>query len=220
MTIGIYSDSTDIQPAVWLEGAVKIGRLLSKNSVDACYVSRAELNDASFGLDDFSTLIFGGGYAYPGYTKHITQEGKKRLRDFVSHGGTYIGICAGAYFAGSRVVYAGIDVTETAGYDLGLFSGTVSGPAYKSHPDFKWKRTQISFGDDRASVRYAAAPRFAEPGDENKVESIQWIAQYNDGTPAIIEQGYGSGKVILWGPHPEIGRSKKVLDIFMDQILK
>jgi len=52
------------------------------------------------GDDDYKTtlLCMGGGFDL-GYEKMLGARGVEIVREFVSQGGFYLGICAGAYFA-------------------------------------------------------------------------------------------------------------------------
>ena len=49
-------------------------------------------------LTNFRTLCVPGGNMYE-YAQDISSEGKKNIMSFVRDGGSYIGICGGAYFA-------------------------------------------------------------------------------------------------------------------------
>ena len=49
-------------------------------------------------------LIMPGGRDKP-YQESFTGDGVKTIRDFVQRGGTYIGICAGAYFACENIEF-------------------------------------------------------------------------------------------------------------------
>tara|TARA_Y100000310_G_scaffold40276_1_gene37794 strand:+ start:869 stop:1507 length:639 start_codon:yes stop_codon:yes gene_type:complete len=208
--IGVYNDVGFFQPSVWEDGFVKIKKLLT--DVQHKTITRTDINNKAFSLQEFSCIIFPGGYAYPGYTKYVSQIGKQRLRKFVEDGGKYVGICAGAYFAGRNVIYQDKDVTKTGNYDLNLFSGIVSGPAYKSNPDLRWKSTKILFEDDEIRMKYAAAPCFSEHGTI--------IARYLDNTPAIVSEKCGKGEVLLFGPHPELNSDQKTKTFFINLLTR
>ena len=208
--IGIYSDVDFSQPSVWEKGLNRIKKLLT--DIQHKIITRTDINNENFPLKEFSCIVFPGGYAYPGYTKHISQIGKQRLRKFVENGGKYVGICAGAYFAGQSVVYQDKDITKSGNYDLNLFSGTVQGPAYKSSPDLQWKSTKILFENDAIRMKYAAAPYFNEHGTI--------IARYLDSTPAIVSERCGKGEVLLFGPHPELNSDQKTKRLFINLLTR
>ena len=210
MTIGIYSDVDFPQPSVWHVGVAKIKKLFA--GVSHAVITRADINDEKYSLSRFDCIIFPGGYAYPGYTEHISQIGKQRLRTYVESGGKYIGICAGAYFAGQNIIYSGEDVTQVGNYDLCLYSGTIRGPAYKSHYDLRWKSTKIIFENDVIRMKYAAAPYFDECGTV--------IARYLDNTPAIVSEKCGDGEVLLFGPHPELNSDSRTKRLFLEMLAK
>jgi len=60
------------------------------------------------GLGNFSILCIPGGDMYQ-YSQDISSEGKENIRNFIREGGSYIGICGGAYFTGEKVICRGIN---------------------------------------------------------------------------------------------------------------
>ena len=76
------------------------------------------------GLDNFSILCIPGGDMYQ-YSQDISFTGKDNIRNFIRDGGSYIGICGGAYFTGEKVIWQGDQLPMTP---LGIFPGTTQGP--------------------------------------------------------------------------------------------
>jgi glutamine amidotransferase-like uncharacterized protein len=113
------------------------------------------------------------------------------LRDFIAQGGSYIGICAGAFFADATV-----DDAETIP-GLGLIPGETYDYLTHNNPivvTVNW------LGNDRP-MYFQGGPAFRiAKQDESRVEVL---ARYKDNSPAAIRFLYGRGKVILVGPHPE-----------------
>ena len=76
-------------------------------------------------------LIMPGGRDLP-YVKKLQGKGNKNISDFVRNGGSYLGICAGAYYGCSSVQFAkGDPLLEVIGpRELALFPGVSQGPVF------------------------------------------------------------------------------------------
>src|SRR6266700_5878659 len=132
-------------------------------------------------------IVPGGNFVVMG--KSWTPAAAAKIRDAVTHGLGYMGICAGAFLAG-RSVFNGIDLTS--GVKFGFYAA-----------------------EDRG-VRKAAVP-IAGPGAppmeqywEDGPQLAGWgsvVAAYPDGTPAIVQGRSGRGWVVLSGVHPEAPES-------------
>jgi len=55
----------------------------------------------------YKVMLFLGGVAY-WYNYWISLSGKTRIRNFVTNGGGYCGICAGSFFASDVTVWEAI----------------------------------------------------------------------------------------------------------------
>ena len=90
-------------------------------------------------LRNTQMLIFPGGRDKP-YQKKLSPLGNLKIKEFVKAGGSYLGICAGSYYAGNKVEFS-LDnhhhkISEYR--ELGFFSGVVKGPMY---PGFSYSRS-------------------------------------------------------------------------------
>ena len=65
--------------------------------------------------DRCAALVLGGGYDM-GYLRSLGKEGTDMVRNFVLDGGTYIGMCAGAYFACDYIEFEKGSSMEVQGY--------------------------------------------------------------------------------------------------------
>mmetsp|Transcript_27249 Transcript_27249/g.59539 ORF Transcript_27249/g.59539 Transcript_27249/m.59539 type:complete len:316 (-) Transcript_27249:365-1312(-) len=75
-------------------------------------------------------LCMPGGADLP-YCRTLNGAGNKLIRGFVERGGAYLGLCAGAYYATSRVVFEPGSALEVVGdRELALFPGHAYGAAY------------------------------------------------------------------------------------------
>jgi len=211
----IYDDTAEADASAWAKGLDLIQAALEGAGVTVARIDRQALDTDAESLEGFDGIVFGGGFAYPGYTLGIDAEGKQRLRDFVGGGGVFVGVCAGAYFACDELLYEGETIGDESGYDLDLYDGRCEGPvaAVAHYPD--WALAQIelpehpshaSFGESLTNaVWYAGGPFFPDVD-----AGVTVLARYADsgieqqGEPAVIARTVGEGTVLLWGPHFEV----------------
>jgi len=158
-------------------------------------------------------LIFPGGYDVPYHTL-LQGEANRRIREFVEKGGNYIGICAGAYYASSLIVFEKEGPLEVkAERELSFFPGTASGPVYG--PDqFSYTSEKgslaalIDWGDEELlSLYYKGGCTFEEA---EKYPDVSILARYADlpsQPPALIHCSVGKGQALLSGIHPEFPAS-------------
>lgn len=85
-------------------------------------------------------LVMPGGRDLP-YVKELAGQGNDYIRQFVLEGGSYLGLCAGAYYACKRVEFAVGDPTmEVVGpRELAFFPGIGRGPVFPGY-DYKSNR--------------------------------------------------------------------------------
>lgn len=81
--------------------------------------------------DHCSLLIMPGGRDLP-YVNKLQGRGNRNISDFVRNGGSYLGICAGAYYGCSLVQFAqGDPFLEVVGpRELAFFPGASQGPVF------------------------------------------------------------------------------------------
>ncbi|QYM80761.1 biofilm PGA synthesis protein PgaB [Horticoccus luteus] len=160
-------------------------------------------------LSQFDIIIFSGGSG-SAQAKAIGEAGRKNVRQFVEHGGGYLGICAGAYLA-------------CAGFDWGL--GILNAKTVSN----KWKRggatLQMQLTDDGKeifgdvarpfSIRYHNGPIIKPLGRADlpayRVAALfrTEIADFGSpkgvmvNSPAAVYTTFGQGRVITISPHSE-----------------
>ncbi|KAL3320392.1 hypothetical protein Ciccas_000921 [Cichlidogyrus casuarinus] len=86
-------------------------------------------------------ICFGGGFDR-GYVHSLGKKGMQIVRDYVFDGGSYLGICAGGYFASKKVIFddGGPDeVIENR--QLRFCQGNAVGPVY---PGFRYESEEGS----------------------------------------------------------------------------
>lgn len=132
-------------------------------------------------------LVPGGNFEQIG--NHLSASASATLRNAVWHGMNYLGICAGAFFAGNSP-YNGLNLT--AGTRFGFYAAEMRG------------------------IRKTVVPITGPGGQsldqywEDGPQLTGWgavVDRYPDGTPAVVEGAFGSGWVILTGIHPEAPES-------------
>lgn len=210
----LYDDTASDSASAWPEGLDMLEDALHDSGMACERITRPMLNDPSFDLSRFSAVIFGGGFAYPGYTLMITEEAKARLRAFVESGGVFMGVCAGAFFACDRVRWEGTTYDDESGYTLDLLSGLCEGPIESLAVYPEWALAEIGFQahpalegfDDAPFTRtlwYGAGPMFMPDEVSARVAAV-YGSEGAEGEAALVTAAVGSGRIILWGPHPEV----------------
>jgi len=153
-----------------------------------------------------AVLLFMPGGRSSGYAKKLDGEGNKQIRQFVENGGAYLGICAGAYYGGSKVEF---DKSAEHGYvftrELSFYNGVIEGPTFYpfSYGSYEGaSATPIVLPDGKKlTVYYKGGCNFLE---HEKCENVEILACYENDKVAIVKMPFGSGIVILSGVHFEI----------------
>ena len=157
-------------------------------------------------LNNARLLIMPGG-ADLYYCEKLNGAGNQAIKDFVANGGSYLGICAGAYYACAELDWACGEIAGTR--ELNFYEGKASGPIY----DWIENKNEIYNGSwmkaveietnngDRFLTQYNGGPVLLPNNDNHTV-----IARYTTlpNQPAAIVAGhYGQGKYVLSSPHIE-----------------
>jgi glutamine amidotransferase-like uncharacterized protein len=169
--------------------------------------------DAQFLLNEpweetASLLIIPGGRDVF-YHAALDGAGTDKIRKFVENGGTYLGICAGAYFACSAIEFEkGTAMEVCAPRSLKFFPGIAKGSAYGPNKYF-FESTQaaeaakISWEKGECHIYFNAGCTFES---QENFPHVRVLSRYLDlsGHPAaILEIDIGKGKAILSGVHFE-----------------
>lgn len=159
-------------------------------------------------LTNFDVVIFGGGSG-SAEAKAIGETGCAQVEQFVSRGGGYVGICAGAYLA-------------TAGYPWSLKiinAKTLSPKWQRGRAVLKMELTptgeDILGGEKNVDVVYHQGP-IVGPASATNLPPYETLAYFRTevasnntpvgimiNSPAIFAGAYHKGKVICISPHPE-----------------
>jgi biotin--protein ligase len=157
-------------------------------------------------MQNTRALIIPGGRSLPFYDT-LGSRGNQHIREFVEQGGTYVGICAGAYYACAETIFAqGLPLELTLPGELHFFSGRAIGPVFADE-DFTYDSEK---GARVVTVQWqnnAIYPAYFNGGCyfDNGDSKTSVLATYADNQkPAIIVCSVGAGRAILSGVHPEL----------------
>jgi len=156
-------------------------------------------------------FVIPGGADRP-YVASIKARGISIIRQYVENGGTYLGICAGSYFAGRQVQFAmDADIEVNEARTLGFFPGIVRGPTLApfSYKNRSGARVARLFGPHGTyKTYYEGGGHFV---DAHQMPNVEVLFNYSDTRKceaAIVECLVGKGKAILSGAHFEVDANK------------
>jgi glutamine amidotransferase-like uncharacterized protein len=194
----------------WADGRLAFEKFLDSQGITWKEVSAADINGDDF-KSSYNTLFMPGGYASdywwpPDSAGTINSAGNQHIRDLVSSGGSYIGICAGAFYAADKIIWQGVEYD----YPLNLFNGIAVGEITEIIPWAGYKMTGININKANPinvvqpssyTMVYYGGPYLLPDGSQQ----IETLATYQvNNQKAAINFKYGNGRVLLMGPHPEI----------------
>ncbi|MBT3568029.1 MAG: hypothetical protein HN494_04210 [Opitutae bacterium] len=163
-------------------------------------------------LTQFDLVVFPGGSGSR-QAAALEKEGRGAVRRFVEAGGSYLGVCAGAYLAAENYSWS-LKIIDAKTVD------TKNGHWKRGEGMVKMeltKRGRELLGDfgGAVDVRYANGPIFAPAGME-ELSDFEALAHFRSefakngarpgvmvDSPAILCGPMGKGKVICISPHPE-----------------
>ena len=162
-------------------------------------------------------LVMPGGADLPS-CRALNGVGNQRIRDYVLKGGRYLGICAGAYYACSRIEFEKNTPMEVSGTrELGFYDGVGAGVVFKGFQyETNWGAKAVKLHSEKLgdTVSYYNGGCLFEGDDSAEV-----LARYVGPTEiessqedpvAVIYKTVGKGKVILSGVHFEYEMDKPV----------
>ncbi len=197
-------DSSSFQSIVESLGKNNISLGLEIEKID----SKALL--ASCWQKDCRLLIIPGGRDIP-YYEALKGKGISLVSEYVNSGGSYLGICAGAYFASNEIVFEKDKQHEVVEKrDLSFFPGRAVGTIYSDKP-FSYQRQRSAHSaliqhEDSAIYTYYNGGCYFEKA-EDFAPSVEILAHYKNANlhnvPAIIFCQVGKGKALLSGVHFE-----------------
>jgi glutamine amidotransferase-like uncharacterized protein len=140
-------------------------------------------------LRRYRLMIFPGGN-FVEIGDRLTPSTTVKIRNGVHEGLNYLGICAGAFLAGSFPrPYNSLNLTS--GVQFGFYAA--------GHGVRKTAVAITDAGGSTLDQYWEDGPQLAGWGAV--------VAKYPDGTPAVVQGTFGDGWVILTGVHPEAPES-------------
>jgi glutamine amidotransferase-like uncharacterized protein len=159
--------------------------ILDNNDLGYSAMSSSQLNEMSESqIRRYRLLIVPGGN-FVDIGNSLSSSTTAKLRSAVQNGLNYVGICAGAFFAGNSP-YNGLNLTS--GVKFGFYAAENQG--------IRKAAVTITGADGTTLDQYW----------EDGPQLSGWgavIGKYPEGSPAIVEGTFGIGSVILTGVHPE-----------------
>src|SRR5205814_2297294 len=148
--------------------------LLERSRISYSTASSAQLDEMSAArLRDYRLIIVPGG----DFTRigiGLKKDTVAKLRDAVRHGVSYLGICAGAFFAG-RSPYNGLNLTS--GVQFGFYAAEGRGMRKAAVP-----------------ISGAGTPTLDQYWEDGP-QLTGWgavVGRYPDGTPAVVQGQFGN----------------------------
>ena len=159
-------------------------------------------------LAGFEVILMGGGNASE-QGGSLGEQGRERVRAFISKGGGYVGICAGGYLAmeGEKEHLLRIcDVkSKSPAYGTSIVEIELATPACRLLDTEKTMR----------ECKYSGGPIFMRAGSDELPDYtvLAWFRSEPPktkqkpggmaGTPAVVASRYGKGRVVVYSFHPE-----------------
>lgn len=163
-------------------------------------------------LDKAAMLVMPGGADLP-YCERLNGAGNAAIRQFVAAGGLYLGICAGAYYACTRIDFRGQGGTISGARELAFFPGTAvgslpdltGGVLYAEEDTASKALVPLVFADgaNGGQYYYHGGPAFIADEDADAADYTV-AARFADGLPALVCGRFGLGRYILSAVHFEL----------------
>ena len=151
-------------------------------------------------------FVMPGGADLPYVTK-LNGQGNEVIKQYVTNGGSFLGICAGSYYGSSYVEFDKNGPLEVLGdRELGFFKGSAIGPIlapydYKTQSGSRAAAIHTTLPNVTRTMVFYNGGGFFENAEQYPNTKV--IGTYDNNLPAIILINYGKGKVLLSGVHFE-----------------
>ncbi|KAJ2994863.1 biotin holocarboxylase synthetase [Globomyces sp. JEL0801] len=197
-------------------------KALLSSYYDVIPINHTDLNTSPW-EESTSLLVIGGGRDLL-YLSSLQNGGIDKIRRYIENGGNYLGICAGAYFASSRVEFE-LDRPEykVIGDRPFQFCPAIAfGSITKNFTygsELGAKAMSIIDQHNQSIMTYCnGAPGFQF--DQIIPNNVTVLASYAESkVPAIVDCKFGKGCAILTGPHLELSSDyiKEQADVLKSQ---
>jgi N-formylglutamate amidohydrolase/glutamine amidotransferase PdxT len=199
------------------DSRAKLVTLLSKQpNLDVCDLTVDDIRAGKW--QGVQVLIHPGGSG-GGQGKALGEEGRQSVREFVSTGGGFVGICAGAYLASADYDWSlhilDAKVVDRQHWNRGF--GTVELTLSPRGRDF------FETDRERVSIYYHQGPLLA-PANNPDIDDYSDLAKFESeivkngaapgvmrGCTAVAAGQYHKGRVLAISPHPELTTGEEPL---------
>jgi glutamine amidotransferase-like uncharacterized protein len=158
---------------------------------------------------NFNVVTFPGGYAY-GYKTGLAGH-EQEIRDFISNGGAYYGICAGSFYAPATIQWQGSSysypLTIFQGQDVGPIDDIIAWPGFTLTPITIHDPVLGNLGTIQELYYgggYHTIPTLAQQGAPVYTAATFAYTGTAAGKPDVVRYTYGNGRVLLITTHPEV----------------
>ena len=168
------------------------------------YVNSFDLLNSNWETET-KLLVIPGGRDLP-YKEKLNGEGNKRIKQFVANGGSYLGICAGAYYGSKQIEfgkgskYEIIEERELAFIDCIARGPTFGIEEFSYDENSVGKLVKVSANDSYFYSYYNGGCFFEL--NKNNYEILASYQELNN-LPAVVYGKYQKGNIILSGIHFE-----------------
>lgn len=226
-----YSDSID---GGWSEEVTAFKTMANEYGWTYDTVNIRDLNTGILGSGDskqYRVFLAPGGWAYT-RDQALTETGEDYMREYVDSGGSYLGFCAGAYWASDTVIWSETttggggtyntesDYTGNYEYDLNLLSGSGKGAlSWAPYPDDSMELVSINTDNPvMASIGlpetsyffYGGGPFFTNFSEEPKGYAVWGRAKKPSTAPSGATVGEGEDMIIQY----KYGKGRVVLSAY------
>lgn len=176
-------------------------------------------------LSQYQVVVFPGGSGGEMYGR-LGPGGQQAVREYVSRGGGYLGVCAGAWLASKLylgianiegvkpwyVGVGGVEVSMEAGATNVFSSAAYRAPALRTIDMHNGPMWSLAPPDpSRPACRVLASYTGRTGTDKNGGDLFK-------GKPAIVTDVYGQGRIILFSPHPELVSTNGNFDMIPEAV--
>ena len=207
-SIYVYNDSGVSEEA--LTHTVSFFKKNYAKDYNIITINAAQIKTTNW-YDNAALFVMPGGADIP-YARKLNGQGNKIIKDYVKNGGSYLGICAGSYYASAKIEFDKDGPLEVIGTrEIDFFPGIAKGPVlapfeYKSNSGTR--AAKIVYNDKEIAVFYNGGPYFILPKNLANMETLAYYNYAQKLLPAIVKVKYGNGLAILSGVHFEYDTNK------------
>jgi len=148
-----------------------------------------------------SCLVFPGGMGDADQFDENLINHKQIVYNYISNGGTYLGICQGAYFASRHYFDLLGDIVAEQHIKRPKASTRKSGPAVIP---LYWKSDYKKI--DQHPTYFHDGAVFVSPAGKEELGLCEVLGSYENGEAAALIQHLRKGSIGVIGPHPEAMR--------------